>query len=194
MARLIGHCARCAAKPPEGRDGRHYRRIWIALQLAYRTGLRRAELSAARFGDIVHKSRGGGQFWPRVLGKGGKLREVPLPGALADELKAYARARGVAWGVPDPPAPLVGKFRRAAADGESGLDFVETPFTPAGLHTVLKGFFNEVATAREAIAVLLLVNENLGHASLSTTSAYLHGDKNQRHEAMERLFRDSKTK
>jgi site-specific recombinase XerD len=38
------------------------------------------------------------------------------------------------------------------------------------------------------------VNENLGHASLSTTSAYLHGDKNQRHEAMERLFRDSKTK
>jgi len=224
---LVGYCERCEADPPAGREVRHYRRLWIALQLAYCTGLRLAELAAARFGDIVHKSRGGGQHWLRVLGKGSKLREVPLPAELVAELRAYARERGTPWGVPDSPAPLVGKFRKTVADDGLSPDFVETPFTASGLHTVLKGFFNEAATARKEAASgdpeqdardardadalaratthwlrhthathalgkgadLLQVKENLGHASLSTTSAYLHGDKDRRHAAMAALFR-----
>ena len=38
-------------------------------------------------------------------------------------------------------------------------------------------------------AALLSVKENLGHASLSTTSLYLHGDKDQRYAEMGKLFR-----
>jgi len=219
---LLRHCADCEADPPAGRDRRHYRRLWIALQLAYCTGLRLAELAAARFGDIAHKNRGGGQYWLRVLGKGGKPREVPLPGALAEELRRYARERGVAWGVPDSPEPVIGKFRRTAGGG-FGAPCVETPFSVSGLHSVLRGFFREAAAARQAAgggteqdgrdalalarmtthwlrhthathalgqgAALLLVKENLGHASLATTSVYLHGDKDHRHEAMDKLFR-----
>ena len=38
-------------------------------------------------------------------------------------------------------------------------------------------------------AALISVKENLGHASLSTTSLYLHGDKHQRYAEMGKLFR-----
>jgi len=219
---LLSYCAESLANPPAGRDRRQYLRLWIALQLAYCTGLRLAELAAARFGDIAYKNRGGGQYWLRVLGKGGKQREVPLPGALAEALRNYAKTRGVAWGVPDSPEPVIGKFRKQAAPG-FGEPCVETPFSVSGLHIVLRGFFKEAAAARKAAgggteqdardalalaqmtthwlrhthathalgqgAALLLVKENLGHASLATTSVYLHGDKDHRHEAMEKLFR-----
>jgi integrase len=217
---LLDYCEGCLADPPAGRDARHYQRLWIALQLAYCTGLRLAELAAARFGDIVHKTRGGGQYWLRVTGKGGKRREVPVPGALAEALRRYAYSRGVAFGVPDSPEPLIGKFRKASAG--FGEPDVEAPFSASGLHVVLRRFFKEAAAARQAAgggeegerdaralarmtthwlrhthathalgrgAGLLLVKENLGHASLATTSVYLHGDRDLRHEAMERLFR-----
>lgn len=37
--------------------------------------------------------------------------------------------------------------------------------------------------------LLILVKENLGHASLNTTSLYLHAGKDQRHRAMGQLYR-----
>jgi len=218
---LLDYCAKCQSSPPEGGDKHHYRRLWIALQLAYCTGLRLAELANARFGDITHKSRNGGQHWLRVLGKGSKQREVPLPVELVEELKRYALERGAVWGVPDSPEPIIGKFRKTAVLEASDFDLVETPFTTSGLHRVLKDFFNEAAAAMgrtakeegqrdvEALArmtthwlrhthashalgrgaALLSVKENLGHASLSTTSLYLHGDKDQRYAEMGKLFR-----
>ncbi len=218
---LLEYCVRCEADPPRGKASRDYRRLWIALQLAYCTGLRLAELAAARFGDIHYKSRQGGQYWLGVLGKGGRLREVPLPAALVEELKSEAKQRGIIWGLPDNPSPLIGKFRRTVVENEAGLEFTETPFTVSGLHQLLKDFFREAAIearsqaaseedrrraealekmtahwlrhthASHALAKgaeLLHVKENLGHASLATTSVYLHGDKDQRHRAMEGMF------
>ncbi len=218
---LLDYCARCEASLPDGDEKRRYRRIWIALQLAYCTGLRLAELSNARFGDITHKTRHGGQYWLRVLGKGSKQREVPLAPELVEELKRYALERGATWGVPDSPSPIIGKFRKTAVLVASDFEKLEMPFTTSGLHRVLKGFFNEAAEAMaktateqeqnnvEALtrmtthwlrhthashalgsgAALISVKENLGHASLSTTSLYLHGDKDQRYAEMGKLFR-----
>ncbi|MCX7112164.1 MAG: tyrosine-type recombinase/integrase [Proteobacteria bacterium] len=218
---LLEYCAKREASHPDGERNRHYRRLWIALQLAYCTGLRLAELANARFGDIAYKSRNDGQHWLRVLGKGSKRREVPLPPELADELKRYAQERGTVWGVPDSPEPIIGKFRKTAVFGETDFDMVETPFTTSGLHRVLKGFFNEAAGAMSRSvaeedkrnvetltnmtthwlrhthashalgrgAALISVKENLGHASLATTSLYLHGDKDQRYAEMGKLFR-----
>jgi site-specific recombinase XerD len=217
---LLNYCTHCEASPPAGGDARHYRRLWIALQLAYCTGLRLAELANARFGDITHKSRNGGQFWLKVLGKGSKQREVPLPPELAGELKRYALERGVVWGVPDSPEPIIGKFRRTGVADGFDVGWVEMPFTASGLHRVMKGFFNEAAAAMRLSAkdadrsdvvaftrmtthwlrhthashalgkgaALLSVKENLGHSSLSTTSLYLHGDKDQRYAEMGKLF------
>jgi site-specific recombinase XerD len=191
------------------------------LQLAYCTGLRLAELANARFGDITYKSRNGGQYWLKVLGKGSKQREVPLPPELVEELKRYALERGVVWGVPDSPEPIIGKFRKTEVAGDFDFDWVEMPFTASGLHRVLKGFFNEAAAAMGLSAkdddranvvaltqmtthwlrhthashalgngaALLSVKENLGHSSLSTTSLYLHGDKDQRYAEMGKLWK-----
>jgi site-specific recombinase XerD len=220
---LLNYCTQCEAFPPAGGDARHYRRIWIALQLAYCTGLRLAELASARFGDINYKSRNGGQHWLKVLGKGSKQREVPLPPELVEELKRYAQERGAVWGVPDSSEPIIGKFRKTEVAGDFDFDWVEMPFTASGLHRVLKGFFDEAAAAMELSvkdadranvvalthmtthwlrhthashalgkgAALLSVKENLGHSSLSTTSLYLHGDKDQRYAEMGKLFHKS---
>jgi integrase len=218
---LMEYCARCETQPPQGRLSRDYRRLWIALQLAYCTGLRLSELAAARFGDIVHKRRHGGQYWLGVLGKGRKPREVPLPNDLVLALRGYAQERGVPWGVPDSPEPIIGKFRKTAEESAAGIDFIETTFSACGLHRVLRGFFLEAAAARLASAsteeerhdaavlgqmtvhwlrhthashalqrgaALLHVKENLGHASLATTSVYLHADKDERHKIMGELF------
>jgi integrase len=218
---LLDYCALCEAEPPQGRAPRDYRRIWIALQLAYCTGLRLAELAGATFGDLRYKSRNGGQWWLSVLGKGSRQREVPLPDELVAELKQYAKERGVTWGIPDSSVPIIGKFRQTAVIGTFELDYVERPFTASGLHRVLKTFFLEAAermrredhehNQRQAERLLqvtahwlrhthashainrgmplILVKENLGHASLNTTSIYLHGDKDQRHQEMEKLYR-----
>ena len=218
---LLDYCASCEASQATEEEKRRYRRIWIALQLAYCTGLRLAELANARFGDITYKSRNGGQYWLRVLGKGSKQREVPLAPELADELKRYALERGASWGIPDSPEPIIGKFRKTEVLVATDFAMQELPFTTSGLHRVLKAFFNESAAAMAKTATeedqrdvetltrmtthwlrhthashalgggaaLISVKENLGHASLSTTSLYLHGDKDQRYAEMGKLYR-----
>jgi integrase len=221
---LVGYCLRRQNSSLHERGIREYRRLWITLQLAYCTGLRIAELAAARFCDItIHNRSGGPQYWLKVLGKGGKLREVPLPSALADELKAYAKERGIVWGMTDTQEPIIGKFRKSLTSNPGRLEeFKETSFHPVALHSLLKQFFNEAVEARKAEsdgdseqdrreieslgrmtahwlrhthathalgrgAELIQIKDNLGHASLSTTSLYLHSDKDSRHAAMQGL-------
>lgn len=219
---LIGYCQRCAAAASDRRQQQHYRRLWITLQLAYCTGLRIAELAAARFGHVHHSRRNGGQYWLHVQGKGGKPREVPLPAGLVTALQTYAAERGLCWHTAE-AAPLIGK-QRQTAQGLFGETYAETTFSAVGLHGVLQRFFKQAAAARATepsgdaeqdardLAALsqltphwlrhthathalnngtplLLVKENLGHASLATTSAYLHGDRDQRHRAMDSLFK-----
>ena len=50
----------------------------------------------------------------RVLGKGSKQREVLLPPERVEELKRNALEGDASWGVPDAPAPIIGKFRKTA--------------------------------------------------------------------------------
>jgi site-specific recombinase XerD len=215
---LLAYCVACEQQPPPHPERREYRRLWMALQLAYCTGLRLAELAAARFSDIRQTRRGGGQYWLTVIGKGRKQREVPLPPGLVRALQQYAAEREVVWGS---DAPLLGKFRRDV--GENGWELAETAFTPSGLHRVLRQFFQAAAQARRVQpsddpvadahdadvlaqasahwlrhthathalaqgADILQVKENLGHASVATTSIYLHADRDRRHAVMEGLF------
>jgi integrase len=57
--------------------------------------VRPSELVAARLADLSQVELGDGDtdWMLRVLGKGGRLREVPLPEPVMDALAAYLRAR-----------------------------------------------------------------------------------------------------
>jgi site-specific recombinase XerD len=76
-------------------------RLQFTLELLYATGLRREEAVAARVDDLRYVSFPVGdgepvQGWTlRVLGKGQKLREVPVPDPVVERLKAYLAARGL---------------------------------------------------------------------------------------------------
>ncbi|WP_431604138.1 tyrosine-type recombinase/integrase [Candidatus Methylocalor cossyra] len=177
------------------------------LTLAYETGLRLGELVGATTADLVRETLADGDlWWLRVRGKGDKPREVPVSEALLRAIGRELAARGAPLpGAGGPPVPLIGKLR-----GEGGL-------TASGLHRALVGFARSAAEALagtdpegaarlarvtwhwlrhsyashalEAGVPLEAVRENLGHASLATTSRYITAERARRHRETTRRHR-----
>jgi site-specific recombinase XerD len=167
-------------------------RLRFILDFSYATGLRASELVGATLGAIEIDARG--DHWLHVVGKGGKAGKVTFPPLARAALDRYLAQRGLPttpakW---DPAIALVGSL-----DGEAGI-------TTARLLAVMKRFFADAAevlaerspaTAEklrratphwtrhshathllEQGAELTTVRDNLRHASVSTTSMYLHSD------------------
>ena len=173
-------------------------RLRFLLDFGYATGLRASELVGARLGDIEVDARG--DAWLHLLGKGAKAGKVALPPLARTALDRHLVQRGLPTTAArqDPQAPLVG---RLGAEGEGGIG-------GARLWHVLRRFFAQAAGLVEAQspaladklrrasphwmrhthathalaqgATLTTVRDNLRHASLSTTSVYLHGDEAER--------------
>ena len=198
------------------------RRLRFVLTLAYATGLRLAELVGARTDDLewVEFDAGEGGWMLRVLGKGMRLREVPMPEEVMSDLANYLADRGLD---PDPRAPanqgvfLLGKIddvhtrlhRPTAFDARAGL-------SAGTLYEQLKRYFAESASVlahRDAKAAARLaqasthwlrhthgahavasgtpievVQNNLGHASLATTTLYVTAERKRRHRAMQTFW------
>ena len=84
-------------------------RLGFGLTLLYATGLRLSEVVAATVDDLEHVQYPGdaGDSEPiegwmlKVLGKGDKLREVPVPGEVVTQLSAYLQARGLSPRIED---------------------------------------------------------------------------------------------
>jgi site-specific recombinase XerD len=181
-------------------------RLRFLLDFGYATGLRASELVGATLGDVRRDEHG--DHWLHVLGKGGKLGKVALPSLARTALDQYLVQRGLPvtparW---NPATPLV-----------ASLDEDGAGIEPRRLWRVLRRFFVLVADAiqddRPAIAEklrrasphwmrhthashalargaeLIMVRDNLRHASISTTSTYLHSDEVQRARQFDQAFR-----
>ena len=167
-------------------------RLRFLIDLSYSTGLRAGELVHATLGSIeVHAH---GDHWLHVVGKGNKAGKVVLPGLARGVLDRHLAQRCLPvtpakW---NPATPLLGSL-----DGDAGI-------TSKRLWAVVKRFFattaNVLGDTNPALAEKLLratphwmrhthathalqrgaelttVRDNLRHASLSTTSMYLHSD------------------
>ncbi|MCO8325655.1 phage integrase family protein (plasmid) [Burkholderia cenocepacia] len=180
-------------------------RLRFLLDFGYATGLRASELVGATLGDIRRDEHG--DHWLHVLGKGGKLGKVALPSLARTALDQSLVQRGLPvtparW---NPATPLV-----------ASLDEDGTGIEPRRLWRVLHRFFALSADAirdewpataeklRRASphwmrhthashalargAELIMVRDNLRHASISTTSTYLHSDEVQRARQFDRAF------
>jgi len=185
-------------------------RLRFLLNFTSMTGLRLAELTAAKLGWLRMEQLDEGEWvWSMmVLGKRGKWREVPLPDSAVDAVRAYLTARGLDAGNPlanDPEAPLVAKLSQ------------EEPLTAARIHDILVAAFERCAEAvwttdkraaeriREASAHWLrhtygadlvargvpqgVLQANLGHESLATTSIYVRAEKARKHRSVQQAFR-----
>jgi len=169
-------------------------RLRFLLDFGFATGLRASELVGAMLGHIDTDARG--EHWLRVTGKGQKSGRVALPPLAWDALTRYLVERRLPvsparW---RPDTPLVGSLDADDVAAISGMR----------LWAVMRRFFRQVADliaidhpplagklhrasphwmrhthATYALAhgaELTTVRDNLRHASVSTTSIYLHGD------------------
>ena len=194
-----------------GWEVRAAQRLRFVLDFAYATGLRISELVGARLGQI--ELDGHGDQWLHLVGKGGKSAKVALPSMARAALDRYLMQRQLPitpskW---EPGTFLIGSIEGDASDIGSTAGI-----SSARLWNVMKRFFLQVAKVIEADnpataeklkrasthwmrhthathalargAELTTVRDNLRHASIQTTSIYLHGDEVKRARQMEGAF------
>ncbi|GJG97642.1 site-specific integrase [Cupriavidus pauculus] len=181
-------------------------RLRFILDFTYATGLRASELVGATLRNIETDIYG--DHWLHLVGKGAKAGRVALPPLARNALDRYLVDRGLPvtraqW---DPSTLIVGNL---GTDESGGI-------TGARLWMIIKRFFGTAADQLEAErpataeklrrasphwlrhthathalargAELTTVRDNLRHASVSTTSLYLHGDSIKRARQMEDAF------
>jgi integrase/recombinase XerD len=159
------------------------------------------------------------RWWLQATGKGNKERLIPATAELMVELMSYRRALGLSdLPLLSEPAPLVFPvaWRRRT---HPALAWPE-PLTRSAIHRILKEIFALAAeqwrrdgrgeaqagkleaasahwlrhTAGSSMSNqidLRYVRDTLGHASLSTTSIYVHGEDDARHDAVSGFHRMS---
>jgi len=181
-------------------------RLRFVLDFAYATGMRIGELVGATLGQIELDAHG--DHWLHLVGKGNKAGKVALPPLARAALDQYLMQRQLPlsparW---DPKTPLIGNLEN---DNAAGI-------TATRLWAVMRRFFTKVAEviaadapataeklrrasphwmrhthATHALArgaELTTVRDNLRHASVSTTSIYLHSDEVKRARQMDAAF------
>ncbi|GAQ27251.1 site-specific integrase [Ralstonia insidiosa] len=189
-----------------GWDAPAAQRLRFVLDFGYATGLRASELVSAKLGDIETSRQG--DHWLNLVGKGGRAGKVALPPLARGALDRYLVERGLPvtqarW---NPKTPLIGGL---------GLD-PNGSITGTRLWSVVRRFFetaagtieNDHAVLAEKLrkasphwmrhthathalargAELTTVRDNLRHASVSTTSIYLHSDEIKRARQLGEVF------
>ena len=144
----------------------------MMMLVLYATGMRRAELCNLRIADFD-----AGRRIFRVLGKGDKLREIPVPALICQEISLYLEKLGEAY--PDNPegrffltdrgAPLYLAFAdrvvRSELAGVEGFTGKKSPHVLR--HSLATHLLNRGADLNS-------IKEILGHSSLAATQVYTH--------------------
>jgi integrase/recombinase XerD len=186
------------------REREHYLRLRWLITLCYVCGLRISEIAENAMGNFFcRRDRDGTErWWLEITGKGSKVRLVPATHELMVELARYRRELGIP-AVPEPGEttplllPIGGKPRPMTRGGIH--DIVKSVFAMTSERLKLKGpdyahvaarvgkasahWFRHTAGSHMANNAVDLrhVRDNLGHASISTTSGYLHAPDDARH-------------
>ncbi len=148
----------------------------LILKLLYSAGIREAELISLKYTDIDYYAQS-----IRVLGKGNKVRIIPVTKNLLNEIKNYAEF----------------KTSNGHMDGRKELLMLESGkrLYPKYVYKICSTYLGSVSTIakksphvlRHSFATHLsnngadinAVKELLGHSSLAATQVYLHNNINQ---------------
>jgi site-specific recombinase XerD len=186
------------------REREHHARVRWLFTLLYLGGLRITEVGTNTMGRFFRRGDESGQdrWWLEVLGKGDRERLVPATAEMMTELGTYRRTRGLsALPSPGEATPLVlpigqsqkpltrAALHRIVKDVFSGADQAlrargedhahrADRLEQASAHWLRHSAGSHMADQQ---LDLRLVRDNLGHASLTTTSQYLHVDDDRRH-------------
>lgn len=145
-------------------------RAMIAVMLG--CGLRRAEIAALDYGAIVQ--RDGRWVIVDMVGKGGKVRTVPMPSWTKAAIDAWTAASGRSSGR---VFVAVNKGDKVAGDGmtpQAVYNTVEAYATASGLSVAAHDLRRTFAKlAHKGGAALEQIQLTLGHSSIQTTERYL---------------------
>ena len=190
----------------------HYCRVRWLFSLLYLCGLRISEVAGNTMGGFFrrHGADGRERWWLEVTGKGDRTRLVPATEQLMAELARYRQTHNL---TPLPRAgeetplllPIHGQSRpmtRSAIHLIVKTVFSRTAARLRAASPVLSPhaelleqasahWLRHTAGSRMADGQLDLryVRDNLGHATLNTTSHYLHAEDEIRHRETERCHR-----
>ena len=143
------------------------------LRLLYIAGLRISEASGLRWRHVT--PRDGGEAQLTVFGKGGKTREVLIPAFMAEQLFALKLRLD---GPDDPVFRSRSVARRGVAMGPRDVwKTVKTAVQRANLPREISSHWLRHAHASHSLdrgAPVHVVQQTLGHASLTTTTRYTH--------------------
>ena len=146
---------------------------YMVIALLAGTGIRRAELISANRNDVDLARR-----TLRVHGKGDKIREIPLPEGLCNELEQYLERANTQFPDSDDGSPLLLTPRggrlypvfvdRAVKQELGSVSGINGRLSPHVLrHTLATELLDEGADLNS-------IKELLGHASLAATQVYTH--------------------
>ncbi len=141
------------------------------LELLYGTGMRVSECCGLGASDVDL-----GRRTVTVLGKGAKIRRIPLGGPAVDAVAAWLREGRPELAGPDSPADAIFLNRRGRRLGPRDAHrIVERHPLPDGRTLHPHALRHAYAThLLEGGADLRTVQELLGHADLATTQIYTH--------------------
>ena len=156
---------------PAGGDDFKRTRDLICLDLLYSTGVRRAELKTIRLQDVDRSRK-----TIRVMGKGGKVREIPVSDTLLSGIDHYCRL------VDAENFEMVHSYLLVTDKGQ--------PLYDKFIYLLVKKYLGQISSVdkksphvlRHSFATHLMdngaslsaVKDLLGHASLASTEVYLH--------------------
>lgn len=164
------------------------------------TGARLSEIVGATMGAIYNE--GDGRWWLDVVGKGNKLRRLPVSIGLLEVFRAYRVAFGLTPQTNRTDAtPLVLSIRRKDLSGvtnETAGNALKVIFAEAANAAEEDGDLDTAATLRNASAhwlrhsmltnhanngvQLKTLQDTAGHANIATTARYLHKSDHERHD------------
>lgn len=190
------------------REREHFLRLRWLFSLLYLCGLRISEVAGNTMGGFFcrHDKDGEERWWLEIRGKGDKTRLVPATNELMVELTRYRREKKLAP-LPSPTEDIplllpIGIQQRKMTRGAIHA-IVKQVFHKTAVRLRTRGReFESFATRIESASAHWLrhtagshmanndvdlrhVRDNLGHESLSTTSAYLHSSDDVRHRETE---------
>ncbi len=167
------------------REGEQFpERDYCILTLFLNCGLRLSELSAIRIKDIQEDRL-------RVIGKGDKERTVYLNGACIDAINDYLDARPKR-GVKEEAKPFLFISRQGNRLANSSIQrMIKQSLKAAGLDTTKYSTHKLRHTAATLMyqygqVDIRLLQQILGHSSVSTTEIYTHIDDANLHAAIEK--------
>ncbi len=188
------------------RDAFRVGRARYMVLLFFYTGLRISEASQHTMGHFVVREK---EWFLCIKGKGGKLRDIPIPDDLIDALVCFRQAIGLPSPTPQfrEQTPLIPMQNVKSAISTRRIDKVIKWAFGLGAATLEQDAPHKASKLRSASvhwlrhsyvtyllnsgASLKVAQENAGHSNVATTIHYCHVDQTNRHEQTRRLSLDA---